>query len=430
MIPTKLTQFSQIIAPILLLVLITPVLVSCSFGGRTQEAETPVELAEYEASTSNERSGAAKAAATASDSDSAVASADPAAAANAAEPAPAAEEEAAAPALVRGDYNGEVVAQNTVSVMGEVSGMALNVTVDVGDRVEKGDLLVRIDSTMPEAQRAQSLAAMEGAQAQLDQLLLDVDPEDIEAARAAVNAAAVAYEDATAGADTEDLTIAESQLRQAEAAVRRAQNAYNDVKWNPKIGMLPQSQQLEQSTLQLEAAKAQYQKVLNGADENVIAGAYAQLVQARTQLTNLEEGTKPEQIRAAEAQVKQAEAALYMAQVQLEKATVEAPVSGIVAQVDITEGNMVSPGTPLVVIVSDEVEITIPVEELRLPDLTIGQPARIRVNAYPDRVFEGEIVTIAPQLDPQTRTIQVTIRPTEATDELLPGMFAVVDLVE
>lgn len=426
----------------MLLVLATmPILISCSFGMGAQETEGPVVLKEYEApnlTQNDQENEATAAAATAAASDRQVASTDLSTIVEAIESAPAIEKEAAtsdetfaaAPIFVRGDYNGEVVAQSTVAVVGEVSGMALDVTVDVGDRIEKGDLLVRIDSAMLKAQRAQSLAVLQGAQAQLEQLLLDVDPEDMAAADAAVNAAAAAYNDAISGADVEDLAIAESQMRQVEAAVRRAQSAYNDVKWNPKISMLPQSLELEQTTLQLEAARAQYQKVLNGADDNVIAGAYAQLVQARTQLTNLEQGVKPEQIRAMEAQVRQGEIALYMAQLQLEKTTVEAPMSGAVAQVNITEGGMVNLGTPLVVIVSTDVEITIPVEELRLPDLSIGQSAFIRVNAYPDRVFEGEIVTIAPQLDPQTRTVQVSIHPTEAADELVPGMFAAVDLAE
>ncbi|MBV7339011.1 efflux RND transporter periplasmic adaptor subunit [Chloroflexi bacterium TSY] len=423
-----------------LFLLTMPILISCSFGMGARETEEPVVLKEYKAPTlpQNSQKNETTAVATAAASDRQVASTDLSTIVEAVEPAPVREKEAAtsdetlaaAPVFVRGDYNGEVVAQSTVSVVGEVSGMALDVTVDVGDRIEKGDLLVRVDSAMLEAQRAQSLAVLQGAQAQLEQLLLDVDPEDMAAANAAVNAAAAAYSDAVSGADVEDLAIAESQMRQVEAAVRRAQSAYNDVKWNPKISMLPQSLELEQTTLQLEAARAQYQKVLNGADDNVIAGAYAQLVQARTQLTNLEEGVKPEQIRAMEAQVRQGEIALYMAQLQLDKTTVEAPMSGAVAQVNITEGGMVNPGTPLVVIVSTDVEITIPVEELRLPDLSIGQSAFIRVNAYPDRVFEGEIVTIAPQLDPQTRTVQVSIRPTEVADELVPGMFAAVDLGE
>ena len=78
---------------------------------------------------------------------------------------------------------------------------------------------------------------------------------------------------------------------------------------------------------------------------------------------------------------------------------------------------------------SREVKITIAVEEARLAQIQIGQPVTIRVDAYPDRVFQGAVAIIAPELDAGTRTVQVTIRPTEAVDVLVPGMFATVELM-
>ncbi|MEM7133518.1 MAG: efflux RND transporter periplasmic adaptor subunit [Chloroflexota bacterium] len=438
--------FNSLILTVLLLALFLLSACSSIFGNSAAE-EAPVELVAYESSASNRLTTADSLDDEATESQSAmtaestlerqVASTDPASALAAVDSSLAQQDAPGVGSdndtislLLRNDYNGEVVAQSTVSVVGEVNGMAHEVTVEVGDHVTAGDVLIRVDSAMLEAQRAQSLAMLEGTRAQLDQLLLEVDPEDLEAANAAVTAAVAGYNDAVSGADAEDLAIAEAQRMQAEAAVRQAQSAYNDVKWNPKIAMLPQSLQLEQATLQLEAAQAQYQKIVNGAGNNVITGAYAQLAQARAQLTNLEEGAKPEQIRAMEAQVKQAEISLYMAQLQLDKATVRAPITGVVAQLDIHVGDMVRPGVPLIVIISDDVEITINVDELSLPNLSIGQNAMIRANAYPDNLFMGEVIRTAPQLDPQNRTMQVTIRPTEAADELLPGMFVTVDLAD
>ena len=331
--------------------------------------------------------------------------------------------------LVRGDYNGEVVAEDTLAVMAEVNGTARAVTADVGDSVAKGQILVHVDTAMLEAQRAQALAGLEAAQAQLEQMLRAPDPDDVAAAEAAINAAAAAYAEVTKGASAEDLRIMESQLQQAEAAVRQARAAYNDVRWNPKISMMPQSLALQSATLQLEAVQAQYDKVVKGASNDLIAGAYAQLVQARSQLARLQEGANPEQIRAMQAQVNQAEVALYMAQLQLDKAAIKAPMDGIVLQRNVSSGGMVAPGAPLFVLRSPAVKVIIPVEELRLPAIALGQPALVRANAYPDRVFQGAISQIAPQLDPQTRTIQVTIQLTEPADVLLPGMFAAVDLV-
>lgn len=408
-----------------LLALFLPTLSAC--GSRTQDDQGQVELAPYVASDNSTENNNAESdsLSTQTEADSVSADAQGGQLANA-----PSNENLTSLRAVRGEYNGEVVAEKTVAVMAEVNGQVLNVTVNVGDRIVQGALLVKIDSTMLEAQTAQTLAVLDAAQSQLDQLLRNVDPADLAAAQAALNAANAAYNKTVTGADSEDLTIAQAQLRQAEAAVRVAQSAYNEVSWNPKIGMMPQSLQLQQATLQFEAAQAQYQKIANGAGSEAIAGAYAQVAQAQAQISRLQEGANPEQIRGVQAQVKQAEIALYMSQLQIDKSTIEAPMSGVVAQVNVTAGGMVGPGSPLIVLVSDTVEVNISVEELRLPNLAVGQGALISANAYPDRVFEGQIVRIAPLLNPQTRTVQVTIRPTEPAVELLPGMFTAVDLIE
>jgi len=325
-------------------------------------------------------------------------------------------------------YNGEIAAEQQVVIVAETAGMVLSLPLDVGDQIRKGEAVSQLDTTLLEAQKAQAMAGLAAAQAQLDLVQVSADPADVAAAEAAVAAAGAAYQRAIEGATAEEQRLALAQLKMAEAAVTVAQAGYNQVKGNPAIGALPQSLQLQQATLSLEAAQAQYDKILKGATADVIAGAYAQLAQARAGLQKLKEGAKDEQIRAVEAQVKQAEMAVYLAQLQLSKATVKAPVDGIVSRVNSAEGAMASPGSPLVTLRSNEVKITISVEEARLAQLAIGQPATIQVDAYPDELFQGEVAIIAPELDAATRTVQVTIRPTEPTDHLAPGMFATVEL--
>ena len=327
-------------------------------------------------------------------------------------------------------YNGEIVARERVDIVAETGGMALVVNLEVSDLVSAGDVLVKLDSSTQEAGRAQALAALDAAQAQLDLLLEETAEEDLEAARAAVSAAAAAYRRALEGPTEEDQRLALAQLRQAEAAVTVAQAAYNEVKGNPMIGAMPQSLQLQQATLQVEAAQAQYDKVLKGSTADIIAGAYAQLAQARAQLARLEEGAKDAQIGAAEAQVRQAETALYLAQLQVDNTVITAPVDGIVSDVMTSVGSMVAPGAPIASLRSSEVEIVIPVEEYRLSQLRLGLPAVLLVDAYPGDVFEGEIVRIAPELNPATRTVDVTIRPVDPDYRLAPGMFTTVELVQ
>ena len=328
-------------------------------------------------------------------------------------------------------YNGEILAVDRTTIVAEVGGMILELLVEVGDQVSAGEVIAKIDSAVLQAQREQALAGLEAAQSQLELLLEEPSEEDLNAAKAAVNAAAAGYQRALDGADAEDITLAETQVRQADAGVRQAQAAYNQVRGNPAISALPQSAQLEQATLALEAAKTQLAKVQKGATNDVISGAYAQLQAARANLARLEEGAKDAQIRAAEAQITQAETGLYLAQLQLDKATIKAPVDGIVTNVLTTKGSMAAPGTPIAMLLSPDVKVVIPVEEFRLSLLEVGQPAIIRVDAFPDRLFEGVVTIVAPELNPATRTVDVTIRPTsDDAADLRPGMFATVDLFE
>lgn len=388
------------------------ILGACAFGGQAAESTETVNLPKYEP-------GAAPAAPP---------TATPAAVAVAQAEAAASQPQARSAAA--GGYSGEIAAEQQVVVGAQVNGQVLELNVDVGSVVHAGDVLVRLDSAMLEAQRAQALSGLQAAKSQLD-LLKDAPKEqDLEAARAGVAAAAAAYTRATNGPTEEEKRLALAQLKQAQAGVTVAQAGYNLVKGNPNIGMLPQSLQLQQATIGLEAAQAQYDKILKGATADVIAGAYAQLANARANLKRLEDGAKVPQIQAAEAQVRAAENSLYLAQLQLNKATVTAPIDGIVSKVTTAIGAMAAPGAPLVTLLSHEVKITTAVEETRLSRLQIGQIAIIRVDAYPDRTFEGQIAIIAPELDPSTRTIQVTIRPKDEEGLLAPGMSTTVELVE
>ena len=327
-------------------------------------------------------------------------------------------------------YNAEILPESQVPVVAEVAGQVLELYVEEGDHVKKGDVLAQIDTVLLEAQRAQAEAGLLAAQSQLDLATSDPEETDLEAARAAVKAAEAAYRRALRGATEEDRRLAQAQLEQAQSAVNLAQSAYDRIAGSPFADMLPESIQLQQATFGLEAAQAQYDKVLKGATPDVIAGAYAQLAGARAQLARLEEGTKPEQIKAAEAAVKQAETALFLAQTQVDKATVRAPIDGVVAQIMTSEGSMAGPGNPLLVLLSEDVKLIISVEEDRLQEVYVGQPAVITVDAYPGREFAGEVAILSPALDAATRTLPVTIHPTGDASDLKPGMSATVKLQE
>lgn len=328
-------------------------------------------------------------------------------------------------------YNGEILAEQRIDVVSEASGMVISVNVEVGQVVNAGDPLAKIDSTILEAQTEQAKASLEAAQAQLELLMEPASEDEIEAAQATLDAAEATYNQLLQGPEPEDVRIAQAELKQAEAAVTVAQAAYNQVRGNPQIAALPQSLELQRTTLQLEAAQASYEKLFKSSTPNQIANALSQVVSARTELARLKEGPKPAEIRINEAQIKQAETALFLAQLALDKATVRAPINGVIAKVAVTPGAMAGTGDSVAVILSPDMKVTIPVEEYRLSVLELGQPAVIRVDAYPDQLVEGTVTVIAPELNSETRTVEVTIRPVaEGSTLLRPGMFATVDLLE
>ncbi len=328
-------------------------------------------------------------------------------------------------------YNAEIMAEAIVPVVAQVAGKIEEVKIAVGDSVKKGDLLVRIDSTVAEAQLAQAQGALQLAQSQLELAKTQPQKTDLDAAQAAVSAASAAYKRARDGATEEEKRMVLAQLRQAEAAVSVYQGQYDRISGNPYAGMMEESLKLQQATLAKEAAQAQYDKVMKGATADQIAAAYAALTGAQAQLARLQRGAEPAQIKAAEAGVKQAEAAVYLAQLQLDKTNVEAPADGFIYKLDAVEGGMAGQGTALAVIFAHDVKIVIQVEESSFQDVSVGQPVVIRVDAYGDRSFDGAVSEIAPTFDYTTRTVQVTVRPTsEDAADLKPGMFATVQLME
>lgn len=338
---------------------------------------------------------------------------------------------AAAPTGPSGSYAAEIAADQQVAVSAQVGGQVLEVLVDVGDQVKEGDVLARLDSAALEAQRAQALASLEAAKSQLELLQDPAKAQDVAAANAGIEAASAAYNRAANGPTAEEQRMAEAQLRSAQAAVTIAQAAYNRVKGDPNIGMMPQSLQLQQATLAAEGAQAQYDKLMKGATPDQVAAAAAQIASARAGLQKLLDGAKPAQIEAATAQMHAAENALYLATLQVEKATITAPMDGVVSKLQTAAGAMAAPGAPLMTLLSNDVRVTAQVEETLLPVLAPGQPATIRVEAYPDRAFKGTLAFIAPELDPSTRTVAVTVRPDDTPDNgqglLRPGMSATVE---
>ena len=130
---------------------------------------------------------------------------------------------------------------------------------------------------------------------------------------------------------------------------------------------------------------------------------------------------------AAEAGLAVAQAALATADRQLSRARVTSPISGQVVKRFVGVGEQVdgTAGQPLLEVANvDRVEVAAHVAADHLGRVRVGQPAAIVSDAYPDRVFDGEVIAIAPAIDAATNTALVRIRVTNTGRLLKVGMFA------
>jgi cobalt-zinc-cadmium efflux system membrane fusion protein len=110
---------------------------------------------------------------------------------------------------------------------------------------------------------------------------------------------------------------------------------------------------------------------------------------------------------------------------------IAAPVSGVITDQEVTIGAAVQAySTPNPFTISDlsSVWIVCDVYENDMADVRVGQPAEIKLNAYPDKVLKGTISNIGPILDPSIRTAKVRIEVANPGQMMHLGMFATATL--
>ncbi len=121
---------------------------------------------------------------------------------------------------------------------------------------------------------------------------------------------------------------------------------------------------------------------------------------------------------------------LELAQINLRESMIVSPIDGIVTAKHIDEGNLIRSGDQIVTIADMKtVRVIVAATEKYGAQITVGMPAKIKVDAFAERTFDASVHSVHPALDAQTHTIQVEIR--LDNDELLlkPGMFARVTLI-
>src|SRR6201993_1601168 len=312
----------------------------------------------------------------------------------------------------------------------KVAGLVREVKVNDYQQVRKGDLLVQLDDDDYKAQLAQAAAGVEAAKAALENNRRQRQLQDskIERALAGIDQANAQIAAAQAGKDAvqADVTRTRAERNRQEALVRTNSTTQQKV----------------------EAAVA---------DEQRFTGQYASreadLSQAHTLLRSNELAAEAERRGKAvlESQESQfvadlhaKEAALEVARVNLGYTRILAPADGTVGERQVRPGQLVSPGTQVMPFVENIRWVAANFRETQLANIKVGDSAEIRVDTYPDQVFKGRVLEIAPAsgsqfalLPPDNATgnftkvvqrvpIKIALDDSPLTAQLRPGLSAVV----
>ncbi len=323
------------------------------------------------------------------------------------------------------DATGSLTPHSRVSLAFEAGGRVAEVLVEEGEPVKAGQRLARLETDELELQVAQTEAALAAAKAQLAQLTASPRPEDVaikkanlQAMQAQVSAAAANRDQAAGSADAAQITAAQAQVASAQAQQRVAQDAYDRAPLGTREEQARYS--LHAADQALVAAQAQLDKLLAGADPELVRAAQANVSAAasqrdvaQAQLDLLLAGSREEQVQAAQAAVDQAGVAVDQARLHLKKATLATPMDGTVTSLRIEPGEWVSPGQPAFVLSDLAVlEVDVNLDETDVAQVMVGQDARLTVDAFPGVEMAGEVTTIAPVAQVQAGVVlyPVTIR--------------------
>lgn len=343
------------------------------------------------------------------------------------------------------DGTGNLLPAAEVDVGFQTSGMLTALEVEVGDTVEAGDVLARLDTRELELALEKAQLQLAQSQASLDELLADPDESSVTVAESNLSQAVISLEETrmTKAAATEQAWLT---LVQKANALRDAQANYENVYWeNREIELrreLPDSRvdaeeeawrAVENADAAMKQARLSYEQAL---EEEEIADKTSQLqvVSSQANLDALFVEASETSIASAEASLEQSRIALEQAQLNLDKAVLRAPIDGTVLAVEVDVSEQVGTGAIITLADLESPLLRFWVEESDMSAVVVGNRVNVNFEALPDLTYEGEIVRVEPALVTVDNTPAVqawaTLDLSAHPVQLLSGMAAEVEVIE
>lgn len=319
--------------------------------------------------------------------------------------------------------SGEVVAEGKVvpaqyaQLSFSKSGVVAELPFKEGDAVKTGDLLARLEDS--ETLRS-SVAQAEENVLLAQQAVDDLNKTANVVAANTFTTIANSY-DSLREADRQlyyfalpstmrhlDMFEAADKMR---ARLEEARKAWDPYKYEDELyGNATKRRELKDA---LDDAESDYRTaLLRIAYASKAKTAQADLDKARQDYTDQIKGPDPEKMAAAQAKLKNAEASLAAAKASLADLELRAPVSGVIAKLDIKAGENAAPGTPVITLAdfSTLMVETDNLTEIEVVKISKGQAVSIVADALPNDTMEGVVDSIAEVFEEKRGDVTYTVK--------------------
>lgn len=333
------------------------------------------------------------------------------------------------PKLWRRDDPNRIVASGNielteVDVAFKTAGKIVELAVDEGSAVTKGQLIARLDRLRLSREQSRDQAGVLSAETQLGQVITGIRFQraslegDLALRRADLEQAEARLQELLNGSRPQEIQQARAAVEEARTAYRqasedwtRAQTLYK----NDDISTAQRDQyraRFDQTAAALRRAEEAMALVSEGPRKEQIAQARAAVERARAAVRVSEAGRidlqrREQEIATRKAEIERARAQVGVTESQIEDTTVVSPVDGVVLVKSAEQGEVVAAGAS-VVRIGDVAHPWLRgyVSEQNLGKVKLGMQAAVRSDSYPGKVYQGRISFISAEAEFTPKQIQ------------------------
>jgi HlyD family secretion protein len=309
-------------------------------------------------------------------------------------------------------YSGTVETRE-IQVGSKVGGRVTEVAVEEGQMVKAGAPLVRFEADELTSQRAQAQAEVGQAQADLSKLQRGYRPEEIAQSEATAREQRAMYDAAKNGPRVQELQQAQAEYDAAVADAANAEATYKRMQMLIR-GETISKQQYDDSvakrdaTAQKAESARQHLKMLQeGTRKEDLQAAEQRYLQAQAAADLTRRGYRREDIDSARGRLAQAQAHVKELDARLREAELDAPADGVVETVSVRAGDLVPPGRiVLTMLERSQLWVKIYIPETELAHVKLGQSAVVKVDSFGGREFTGHVEQISSSAEFLPRNVQ------------------------